>query len=388
MDARLKSESKSKPGEIAVYLDPPTHHQFQNRLFDRGSNPYAGDDILAPYAAVKDRLTGKGIEVQTADFLPEAPDGRRNVVISFGIPDRMAVRSVRKYIALSRRPDVVLSAFFAMECPIVEPTLFESLPVLQRYFKRIMSWSDREALLPFTRSPVEVGHFCWPQSFDAIHERIWSERDRKFLVMMNANKLPRLYVDELYTARLRAVEFFYRYGEIDLYGRNWDRSPSRVGKTWTPATIRRMGNWVSTAKQRLRPDPRYVAAAGAWRGAAPSKSKTLAQYRFALCFENSILKGWMTEKLFDCFFCGTVPVYWGAPEVLEWVPAECFIDMRQFQDFAELRRFLHALAPTDEQRYREAARDYLASGRFDPFRLAAFVDLVDGIVSADTGLEA
>ena len=96
----------------------------------------------------------------------------------------------------------------------------------------------------------------------------------------------------------------------------------------------------------------------------------------------------MTEKLFDCFFAGTVPIYWGAPDVHEWVPAECFIDMRQFRDFAELRRFLHALAPADEQRYRETARDYLASERFDPFRLGAFVDLVAGIISADTGVEA
>ena len=45
----------------------------------------------------------------------------------------------------------------------------------------------------------------------------------------------------------------------------------------------------------------------------------------------------MTEKLFDCFFSGTVPVYWGAPDVFDWVPADCFIDMRQFTDFAQLR---------------------------------------------------
>ena len=374
--------------EIAVYLDPPNHQQFHNRLFDRESNVYAGDDILAPFAAIRDRLTSKGIAVQTADLLPDTPDGRRNVVISFGVPDRMAAHSVQKYIALSRRPDVILSAFFAMECPIVEPTLYVALPVLQKHFKRIMSWSDSEALLRFTGSRVEFGHFCWPQSFDAIHEQIWSQRDRKFLLMMNANKLPRLSIDELYTARLRAVEFFQRYGEIDLYGRNWDRPPMRVGKTWTPATVRRLGEWVSMFQQRLRPDPLYVAALRAWRGSARSKSTTLAQYRYALCFENSVLKGWITEKLFDCFFAGTIPVYWGAPDVLDWVPSECFIDMREFKDFAELRSFLHSRSPADEQGYREAARDYLLSDRFDPFRIDTFVDLVAGMVSVDTGVEA
>jgi len=106
---------------VGVFFDPPTHHLFHNRLFDRESNPFAGDDILAPYAAVRDRLKKSGITAQTADFLPAREDGRRHILISFGTPDRMVSHSVQKYIALSRRPDVVLSAFFAMECPNVEP---------------------------------------------------------------------------------------------------------------------------------------------------------------------------------------------------------------------------------------------------------------------------
>jgi hypothetical protein len=157
----------------------------------------------------------------------------------------------------------------------------------------------------------------------------------------------------------------------------------RVGKTRTPATLRRIGESLANAKQRLLPDPVYVAAKAAWRGSAKSKSQTLARYRFALCFENSVLKGWMTEKLFDCFFVGTVPVYWGPPDTLDWVPPECFIDMRQFASFDELRAFLKSVTPEQERRYREAARDHLASARFDPFRRRAFADKIAAIVSAD-----
>jgi alpha(1,3/1,4) fucosyltransferase len=383
---RATTPPLSDATDVVVYFDPPTHHQFGGRLFDRESNPYAGDNILAPYAAVRERLEQRGIEVRTADLMPSAPDGRRSVVVSYGTPDRFPEHSVRKYRALAARPDVVLSAFFAMECPIVEPRMFEALPALQRLFRRIMSWSDSASLRQFTHTPVSVEHFCWPQSFDAVHEHLWSAKERKFLVMMNANKLPRLYVDELYTARLRAVQYFHQFGEIDLYGRNWDRAPTRVGKTRTPATIRRYMSKAWELKQKLSPDPLYVAAAGASRGPALSKSETFAQYRFALCFENSILKGWMTEKLFDCFFAGTVPVYWGAPDVLDWVPAECFIDMRQFAGFADLRAFLHSLTPAQEQRYRHAAREYLDSDRFAPFRLRAWVDLHARIIAADTGL--
>ena len=79
-----------KATDVAVYFDPATHHQFGNKLFDRESNPYAGDNILAPYAAVFDRLTAAGLPVKTADLLPREPDGKRNVLISFGTPDAMS----------------------------------------------------------------------------------------------------------------------------------------------------------------------------------------------------------------------------------------------------------------------------------------------------------
>lgn len=376
----------TRASDVAVYFDPPTHHQFGGRLFDHESNPFAGDNILAPYVAVRDRLTTAGIAVDTLDRMPAQADGRRNVVISYGMPDRLPAHTLRKYQALSRRADVTLSAFFAMECPIVEPRMFALLPAVRTLFRHVMSWSDTASLRQFTHVPVPVEHFCWPQTFDGVHEHLWSEANRKFLVMMNANKLPRLYVDELYTARLRAVRYFHGFGEIDLYGRNWDRAPARVGKTRTPATVRRYLSRAWELKQRLVPDPLYVAAASATRGPSRSKSATFAQYRFALCFENSILKGWMTEKLFDCFFTGTVPVYWGAPDVLDWVPAECFIDMRQFAGFAELRSFLHSLTRAQEDAYREAARAYLASERFDPFRLRTWVDLHARLLGAETGL--
>lgn len=366
-----------------IVVDPPTHHLLKGKLFERESNPYAGDDILAPYIAFRDRLVAAGFQVSTADTLPSTPDGRPRLLVSFGVPDRTIPHTLARYRALARRRDVTLGTFVAMECPVVEPRMYEALPEIAKLFRRVLSWSDTEALLPFTRQPVAVERFCWPQSFDAASERLWSREDRKFLLMMNANKLPRLYEDELYTSRLKAVAFFHEFGEVDLYGRNWDRAPTRVGKTLTPYVLRRLASRLWEWRQRRFPDPVYTAVAQASRGPAKSKSETMSQYRFALCFENSTLRGWMTEKLFDCFFVGTIPVYWGAPDVLDWVPAEAFIDMRKFKTFGDLRAFLHSLSPADERKYREAARDYLSSPRFDPFRGQTFAEALGRHVEHD-----
>ncbi len=365
--------------DAGLYIDPPTHHFLGDRLFDSATVPFGGDDILAPYRCIREAFAARGIPVHTADKIHKAPASQRKLYVSMG--------RIPPFEALAGRSDVVLSAFFAMECPIVEPSLYRALPRVGRHVKRIFSWSDSASLARFTGEQVPVEPFRWPQCFDAIHEGIWANRDRKFLVMINGNKLPRLYWQELYTKRLEAVEFFNRHGEIDLYGRNWDDVPNRVGKTWTPWTLRRLHDRLRRLRQRLWPDPLYVAARQANRGPAESKSRTLGSYTFAICFENMILKGWITEKIFDCLYAGTVPVYWGDPEIQGAIPPECYIDMRLFKGFAELREFLHALGPDEIQAYRDAARHFLESPAYDPFRKETFRDIFRRLMAEDLGVE-
>jgi hypothetical protein len=371
--------------DIGIYIDPPSHHFQNDRMFVTDAARNMGDNLMAPWTALRDYFVARGVPVHTADLIDQAPRGQRKVYFSTGV--------LENYRRMSRRDDVVVSAFVAMECPIVEPKPYRQFPILHRHFRHILTWSDSESLLHFTRELVPCERFQWPQSFDRVHDDVWARRDRGFLVMINANKLPRVYWQELYTARLEAVEYFHRFGEIDLYGPGWERMPSRVGSSIVPMPVRRLYRQTGAElalwrlKQRFTPDPLYVAAAAAHRGVAKSKAETLGRYTFALCFENMRIKGWMTEKIFDCFFAGTVPVYWGATDIDEWVPREAFIDMRQFQGFAELRAFLHALTAQDIARYREAARAYIESTAFDPFRMTRLTALFRRLVYEDVGVD-
>ena len=363
---------------IAVYIDPASRHFLGDRLFVVDDGRTNGDRINAPYAHVRDVFAARGIPVHTADYLPEERAGTQAVYVSMGRLDN--------YRRLARRRDVILGAFFAMECPIIEPSLYQALPDVQRHFKRVFSWSDSPSLARFVGGPLRCESFRWPQSFDEIHESIWSRSGRKFLVMINSNKLPRLYWQELYTERLRAVAFFSRTGEIDLYGNGWDVPAYRVGKTWVPNVVIRMQRALRQQWYRVHPEPLLAAARRVYRGHAASKVETLGEYTFALCFENMILKGWITEKIFDCFFAGAIPIYWGAPDIQEYVPDECFIDMRRFSGYPELRSYLKSLSERDIQRYKENARDYLKSPQFQPFTKEAFAALFCRIVAEDTGV--
>ena len=98
----------------------------------------------------------------------------------------------------------------------------------------------------------------------------------------------------------------------------------------------------------------------AYRGPCDSKLATLSGYRFSLCLENMPMRGYVTEKIFDCFYSGTVPVYQGGADVAEFVPADTFIDARDFASWSDLWLAIKDMSDAQWQGYRERARTFLA----------------------------
>jgi len=83
-----------------------------------------------------------------------------------------------------------------------------------------------------------------------------------------------------------------------------------------------------------------------------TKRETIARYKFCLSFENTIEPDYVTEKFFDPLTVGTVPVYRGAPNIRDFAPGDdCFIDVRDFANPAELAAYLDHL-DHDEAAYR------------------------------------
>jgi hypothetical protein len=370
-------------GSVAVFLDPPHQGYAGDRLFTAQTGPYSRDAVNAPWIHLRDRLDAGGVRVHTVDLLERGAlePAARNLYLSFG-PRRRLRRLVQRF-------GLVRSGFFALECPIVDPQLYRDLSSVGRSFETVYSFSTEESLRPYLSAPVRLEQFQLPNPYDRVDEEQWRRRDRKFLAMINANKLPRLCEGELYTERLRVVEYFNRFGEIDLYGIGWEGPAYRVTTSRVPGRARAIAHHARSRWERLRPptDRLRVAARVAWRGPAASKAEVLGRYTFAICFENMVLEGWITEKIFDCFVAGTIPVYLGAPDIQRWVPAECFVDMRRFAGYDELRAHLHALTPQETEGYRRAARDYLRSDSFRPFTKEAFADLLAGIVRRDAGVD-
>jgi len=86
----------------------------------------------------------------------------------------------------------------------------------------------------------------------------------------------------------------------------------------------------------------------------------LKNYKFTLCFENTKgSRGYITEKIFDCFAAATVPIYYGAPNVGDYIPKECFIDFRNFRNYESLYTFLHEMTVIDYQSYLDAVKEFI-----------------------------
>ncbi len=87
-----------------------------------------------------------------------------------------------------------------------------------------------------------------------------------------------------------------------------------------------------------------------------TKLETLSRYPFTLAFENSVTEDYVTEKFFDPFVAGSVPVYLGAPNIGEFAPGEhCFVDVTAFEGPRALAAHLLELAGNET-----AYREYLA----------------------------
>ncbi|KAM4709654.1 LOW QUALITY PROTEIN: GDP-fucose protein O-fucosyltransferase 3 [Discoglossus pictus] len=74
----------------------------------------------------------------------------------------------------------------------------------------------------------------------------------------------------------------------------------------------------------------------------------LAQYKFILAFENAVCDDYITEKLWRPLKLGAVPVYYGAPNIEDWLPSnKSAIIVDKFAHPKELAQFIKQLDGND-----------------------------------------
>lgn len=170
--------------------------------------------------------------------------------------------------------------------------------------------------------------------------------DKKLLTLIDSNKSSSV-PGELYSKRKEAIEYFEanHTEDFEFYGHGW---ASRGYKSY--------------------------------KGSVKGKLEAMSQYKFCICYENGELEGWVSEKIFDCFFSGCVPIYLGALNITNYIPADTFIDMRSFKDYEELYAHISAMGEEEYEAYLEHARAFLESDGFKIFSHEHFVESVVKVI--------
>lgn len=239
-------------------------------------------------------------------------------------------------------------ALFLWESPAVSRENWD--PELHKLFPLIFTWHDNY---------VNGNKFIkihWPQTrqFPSVPKIAF--RDRKLLVNISTNKFSR-HPRELYSARRVSIRHFERNHPDDfaLYGLGWD--------------------WQASILEKILPITRQIYTS--YRGIIKNKWDVLPRYRFSLCYENIHNEpGYLTEKIFDCMRAKCVPIYWGAPNITDYVDADAFIDRRQFRSDIELESYLLSMTEQEYERFQAAMQDYLQSERFAKFLPPAYADIL------------
>ena len=89
------------------------------------------------------------------------------------------------------------------------------------------------------------------------------------------------------------------------------------------------------------------------------------RYKFLICFENTLVSEYITEKIWHGYISQTIPIYYGAPEIYRQVPgAKTFIDAAKFAGPRQLAEYIKEV-DTNEQLYQSFFNFNLA--RFKAF---------------------
>ncbi len=85
-------------------------------------------------------------------------------------------------------------------------------------------------------------------------------------------------------------------------------------------------------------------------GGFAGKRAWLTKYKFHIAFENRAVPGYVTEKLPDGLLTHTVPIYWGAPDVVKDFNPASFINANDFKSLDALADYV-AKVDNDPQLY-------------------------------------
>jgi len=331
-----------------MYIGFYSYYKYynKNRMFTDVSSPI-GDDLSSSSVYMGKYLVKKGHKINTIDM----DDIRKFDAIVFMDFPKFKNKYFKRLVSYEFN-NLYLIIF---ESEVIRPDNWNIEN--HKYFKKVFTWNDK-----FVDNEkyfkINYSHKI-PENLD-----FDINKKTKFCAIIAGHKFKK-HPMELYSERVKIIRWFEENHpeDFDLYGIGWDRY-------YFQGMLVRLNRFNALGKIIK---PRYPS----YKGPIKSKKEIYKEYKFAICYENARgIPGYITEKIFDCFFAGCVPIYWGAPNVTDHIPVDTFIDRRNFKTHEELYQYLKNMSDREYIGYLDAIKNFIKSDKIYPFSAEYFADVI------------
>ena len=334
---------------------------LQNNLIFDNSGIHR-DDIFDRFVKLRVEFKKNGYDLSTSDI--NSIENSEIVIYASNMPSVLPLQG-----------DVRKSYLILSESHFIKPENFDLEK--HKYFKKIFTWSDE---LVDNKKYVKLNYaHLFP-------EKIYCDlsRKEKLCILISGNKKPPYTIEnDLYGERINAIRWFEKHhiDEFDLFGVGWDNYRFTGCRA-----IRLLNKLPFIGKLFL-----WLKKEGypSHQGKVDNKKVVMEKYKFSICYENAKeISGYITEKIFDSFFAGCVPIYWGANNITDHIPSGCFIDKRNYSSYEELYSFISNMSDADYMRYLENIQAYLVSAESKKFKSEGFVEtLLSNVIGSNNDCE-
>ncbi|WP_305863603.1 glycosyltransferase family 10 domain-containing protein [Aliarcobacter butzleri] len=313
-----------------------------NKLFDLNDKIINRDNCMYPFWLLKQEFKKYGYELATQDIhsIEES-----QIVIYNEMPK-----------ILPKKDDIQKSYLLIFESELIRPDNWNLKN--HKYFNKIFTWKDDII------DNKKYFKFNFAQEIPKTINKEVSKKEKLCTLIAGNKKVNHPF--ELYSKRIEAIRWFEKNhpNDFDFYGIGWDE-------------FRSENKYVNILLRKSKLSKMFKPSFSSYKGKVDSKKEVLEKYKFAICYENARdISGYITEKIFDCFFAGCVPIYWGANNIKEHIPKDCFIDKREFESYEELYKYIKNISDEEYIKYLDNIEIFLNSEKAYKFSSECFAKTI------------
>lgn len=334
-----------------IILFNSLYYNKNNIIFDN-ENTLNDNGSLNNFYHLKKFLNKNNYEIYSSDYFDSLSNDKKNNNIFY----LFSYGSLDKIDYFEKFKNIVFKNFYIIEPPIIYNRPYKKINDIQKLFERVYVYN----LLNHEYHSYD--HFNLfqhyrPYYFDKINKKYWNNNNRlNKCLMMNSNKsefIYRLrnlnfYNSSNHSFRIDTIKSLGQHNFLDLYGHNWS----------SIFNLKSFG-----FKYFLN----FFSIQNIYKGISFNKYLTMSKYDFNISISNTNLKSHIDEKLIDCFYTGTIPIFYGPDNISDMIPSNSTIFIRDFKNFTDLIKYLKNLSSKEKYTLKYNGKKFFDDGFVDIF---------------------